>query len=296
MSGRNPNTKDIDNLSALEILRKINEEDKKVATAVEKQLDNIAGAVDIIVNSFQKGGRLFYIGSGTSGKLGVIDASECPPTFGVDDEMVQGVISGGKEAISGWLEHTEDDEELAIKDLQKKNITNKDVLVGVTASGNTPYVKSAMEYGKRIGCKTIGIICRAHGKLSEICDLTIAVDVGAEVIMGSTRMKAGTAQKMVLNMLSTTAMIRMGKTYSNLMVSVKPINKKLKERVKEIVNLATGADINTVESVLEKCNFDAKVAIVVIKSGISIEEAIKALEIANSKVSEALSNINITTI
>jgi N-acetylmuramic acid 6-phosphate etherase len=293
VSGRNPNTKDIDNLSALEILRKINEEDKKVATAVEDQLDNIAGAADIIVSCFQKGGRLFYIGSGTSGKLGVIDASECPPTFGVDDEMVQGIISGGKEAISGWLEHTEDDEELAVKDLQKQNITDKDVLVGVTASGNTPYVKRAMEYGKKLGCKTIGVICRTHGKLSEICDLTIAVDVGAEVIMGSTRMKAGTAQKMILNMLSTTAMIRMGKTYSNLMVSVKPINKKLKERVKEIVNLATGADINTVESVLEKCNFDAKVAIVVIKSGISIEEAIKALEAANGKVAEALSSINI---
>ncbi|MTK14009.1 MAG: N-acetylmuramic acid 6-phosphate etherase [Clostridiaceae bacterium] len=294
MSGRNPNTRDIDSLSALEILRKINGEDKKVAVAVEEQLDNISGAVDIIVSCFQKGGRLFYIGSGTSGKLGVIDASECPPTFGVDDEMVQGIISGGKDAISGWLEHTEDDEELAVKDIQEKNITDKDVLVGITASGNTPYVKRAMEYGKKLGCKTIGVICRTHGKLSEICDLTIAVDVGPEVIMGSTRMKAGTAQKMILNMLSTTAMIRMGKTYSNLMVSVKPINKKLKERVKEIVNLATGADINTVESVLEKCNFNAKVAIVVIKSGISIEEAIKSLEAANGKVTEALSSINIT--
>lgn len=291
MNERNLNTMDLDDLSAFEILKKINQEDRKVADAVEEQLGNIEEAVNMIVRSFEKGGRLFYIGSGTSGKLGIIDASECPPTFGVDDEMVQGIISGGKEAISGWLEHTEDDEELAVRDIQQRNISSNDILVGITASGNTPYVKSIMEYGKNFGCKTIGLICRKDGKLTEICDLTIAVDVGSEVIMGSTRMKAGTAQKMVLNMLSTTAMIKMGKTYSNLMVNVKPINKKLKNRVKEIVQLATDADLNIIDSVLESCDYDPKIAIVAIKSGMDAESANKVLNKNKGKVSEALKEL-----
>lgn len=283
----------LDNLTTFEILKKINEEDKKVADAVEEQLENIEEAVDVVVECFEKGGRLFYIGSGTSGKLGVIDASECPPTFGVDDEMVQGIISGGKEAINGWLEHTEDDKELAIKDMQQKNINSNDVLIGITASGNTPYVKSSIEYGKKLGCKTIGLICRREGKLQEICDLTIAVDVGAEIIMGSTRMKAGTAQKMVLNMISTTAMIKMGKTYLNLMVSVKPINKKLKNRVKEIVEIATDADSEIINSVLENCNYDPKVAIVVIKSGVNIECAKDTLVKNRGRVSESLKQLKL---
>lgn len=293
MSERNPNTINLDNLSTFEVLRIINEEDKKVAYAVEEQLENIEKAVDLIVRSFEKGGRLFYIGSGTSGKLGIIDASECPPTFGVDDEMVQGIISGGKEAISGWLEHTEDDEELAVRDIKERNININDVLVGITASGNTPYVRSIMEYGKKLGCNTIGLICRKDGKLTELCDLTIAVDVGPEVIMGSSRMKAGTAQKMVLNMMSTTSMIKMGKTYSNLMVNVKPINKKLKNRVREIVQLATEVDLNTVESVLESCNYDPKTAIVAIKSGMAVEGAHEALNNNKGKVSEALKKIKL---
>lgn len=281
---------DLDSLSTLEIIKKINNEDKKIAYLVESQSDQISEAADIIVKAFEYGGRLIYIGSGTSGKLAVIDASECPPTFGIDDSMVQGIISGGKDALSGWLEYTEDDEELAVKDLQFIDVNKNDVLVGISASGNTPYVRKAMEYGKEIGCKTIGIMCTNDGKLRDICHLTISVDVGEEIIMGSTRMKAGTAQKMILNMLSTTAMIKSGKTYLNLMVNVKPINKKLKNRMKEIVRLATDANINTVDEILNKCDYDPKIAIVTIKTGLSIEEAKLKLEKYHGKITKVLEN------
>ena len=290
MSERNANTLNLDELLITEIVRKINDEDKKIAFVIEKEIENISKAVNCIVEQFELGGRLFYIGSGTSGKLGVIDASECPPTFGVEDDMVQGILSGGNEAFSGALEHTEDDSELAIKNLQKKRITSKDVIVGITASGNTPYVISAMRYANQVGSKTIGLICSEKGKLKDICDVTIALDVGPEVIMGSTRMKAGTAQKMVLNMLSTTAMIKMGKTYSNLMVNVKPINIKLQNRVKEIVRLATGVDENKVAEKLATCKFDPKVAIVSLNKGCNTQQAKVALEKSKGNVFKALSN------
>lgn len=273
VEGRNENTLDIDKLSTLEIIEKINDEDKKVAFAVEKEKHNIARAVDLIVESFNKGGRLFYVGSGTSGKLGILDASECPPTFGVDDSMVQGIISGGEKAISGWLEHTEDDEQLAVEDMKKREVNCKDVVVGITASGNTPYVIKAIEYAKEIGAKTVGLMCNSKGKLKEICDITICVEAGPEVIMGSTRMKAGTAQKMVLNMLSTASMIKIGKVYSNLMINVRPINKKLRKRVEEIVYLATGAEEKLIKGILEKCDYDAKLAIIMIKKNVNLIEA-----------------------
>ncbi len=278
----------LDKLSTYEILKKVNDEDRKVAEAIEKQLCNIEKAVDLIVESFEDGGRLFYIGSGTSGKLGVMDASECPPTFGVSDTMVHGIISGGAEALSGWLEHTEDDPELAIKDLKMVNISKKDVLVGVTASGNTPYVLRAMEYGKTAGCKTIALMCSAKGKIKDICGITIAIEVGPEVILGSTRMKAGTAQKMVLNMLSTVAMIKMGKTYANLMVNVRPINKKLQARVREIVKIATDANDAIVNETLEICEYDPKVCIVKIKSDVTVEKAKQALDKSSGNVAKAL--------
>ncbi|KPU27379.1 N-acetylmuramic acid-6-phosphate etherase [Caloranaerobacter sp. TR13] len=273
VEGRNINTLNIDKLSTLEIIEKINNEDKKVAYAVEKEKNNIAKAVDLIVESFNKGGRLFYVGSGTSGKLGVLDASECPPTFGVDDSMVQGIISGGEKAISGWLEHTEDDEKLAIEDMRKRKVNSKDIVVGISASGNTPYVIKAIEYAKEIGAKTVGLICNSKGKLKDKCDITICVEVGPEVIMGSTRMKAGTAQKMVLNMLSTASMIKIGKVYSNLMINVRPINKKLRKRVEEIVYLATGAEEKLIKDVLEECDYDAKLAIIMIKKNVNLIEA-----------------------
>jgi N-acetylmuramic acid 6-phosphate etherase len=289
MSERNTNTLNLDELSIIEVVRKINDEDKKVAFAIEKEIENISTAVGYIVEGIESGGRLFYIGSGTSGKLGVIDASECPPTFGVEDDRVQAILSGGKEAFSGALEHTEDDEGLAVKDLQEKRITSKDVIVGITASGNTPYVRRAMEYAKEVGAKTIGLICRSKGKLKNICDITIAIEVGPEVIMGSTRMKAGTAQKMVLNMLSTASMIKTGKTYSNLMVNVKPINIKLQNRVKEIVCLATGVHENKATEILASCSYDPKIAIVALKKGCSIQEAREALEKSKGNVFKALS-------
>ncbi|WP_069651052.1 N-acetylmuramic acid 6-phosphate etherase [Caloranaerobacter ferrireducens] len=278
VEGRNINTLNIDKLSTLEIIEKINNEDKKVAYAVEKEKSNIAKAVDLIVESFNKGGRLFYVGSGTSGKLGVLDASECPPTFGVDDSMVQGIISGGEKALSGWLEHTEDDEKLAIEDMRKRKVNFKDIVVGISASGNTSYVIKAIEYAKEIGAKTVGLMCNSKGKLKEICDITICVEVGPEVIMGSTRMKAGTAQKMVLNMLSTASMIKIGKVYSNLMINVRPINKKLRKRVEEIVYLATGAEEKLIKDILEKCDYDAKLAIIMIKKNVNLIEAKNILD------------------
>jgi len=282
----------LDTLSTFEIIKKVNDADKTIAIAIEKELCNIEEAVELIVKSFDAGGRLFYIGSGTSGKLGVMDASECPPTFGVSDSMVQGIISGGVEALSGWLEHTEDEPELAIKDLKGVNINIKDILVGITASGDTPYVVRAMEYAKELGCKTIALMCNPKGKLKDICDVTIAVEVGPEVILGSTRMKAGTAQKMVLNMLSTVPMIKLGKTYCNLMVNVRPINKKLQQRVREIVKLATDKDDALVNEILEICEYDPKVCIIKIKKDVSVEKAKEALEKSNGNVAKALDILN----
>lgn len=278
----------LDELNTIEVVKRINDGDKKIAYAVEKQLDNISSAVDLIVEAIEKEGRLIYIGSGTSGKLGVIDASECPPTFGTDDSLVVGILSGGADALSGWLEHTEDDTELPIIDLKSINIRQNDILVGITASGNTPYAISALKYGKSLGCKAIGISCSDTGKISEICDVSIQVIVGSEIILGSTRMKAGTAQKMVLNMISTTVMIKLGKTYSNLMVNVKPINIKLQNRVKEIVQTATNADEHIVNKVVESCNYDAKTSIVVIETGSTIVDAVKLLEKGKGNVWKTL--------
>jgi N-acetylmuramic acid 6-phosphate etherase len=278
----------LDELNTFEVLKRINDGDKQIACAVEKQLNNISKAVDLVVGSIENDGRLIYIGSGTSGKLGVIDASECPPTFGTDDSLVVGIVSGGTDALSGWLEYTEDDTELAIIDLKEINLRKNDILVGITASGNTPYALSALNYGKSLGCKAIGISCSDTGVINEICDVSIQVIVGPEIILGSTRMKAGTAQKMVLNMISTTVMIKLGKTYSNLMVNVKPINIKLQNRVREIVKEATKADECIVNEVVQKCNYDAKTAIIAIETGSSIIEAIQLLEKSNGNVWKTL--------
>lgn len=282
---RNMLTINIDKAESIEIVEMMNKEDKKIAIAVEKEKINIAKAIDLIVNSFNNGGRLFYIGSGSSGKLAVIDASECPPTFGVDNEMVQGIISGGEKAIAGWLEETEDNENLAVEDLKKRNIQEKDILVGVSASGNTPYVLAGVKYAKERGLKTIGISCRKENKLDKISDRSVVVDVGPEVIMGSTRLKAGTAQKMILNMLSTGSMIKIGKVYSNLMIDVKPINKKLQKRVIDIVSLATETKIEIVKITLEKCDYNPKLAIIMIKENVDLKTAIRILKQNKNKIS-----------
>jgi len=281
----------LDGLTTIELVNIINAEDKKIASEVEKQAVIISNAVDLVVEALETGGRLVYIGSGTSGKLGVIDASECPPTFGVEDSLVQGIISGGKEALTGWLEHTEDDAELAIRDLLHIKIDNKDILVGISASGNTIYALSALKFAKENGCKTIGICCAKNSEMKKVCDVTIEINVGTEVIQGSTRMKAGTAQKMVLNMLSTISMIKMGKTYKDLMVSVKPINRKLKNRVKDIVKQATSAEELIVDEVVEKCDYNAKLAIIVINTNSTIEAAKINLEKNCGNVWKTLQNI-----
>jgi N-acetylmuramic acid 6-phosphate etherase len=260
----NQDTIRIDEVSTVEMVRMFNAEDEKVAGAVGKCSQVIGEAVDMIVQAMQNRGRLFYIGSGTGGKIGVLDATECPPTFGIDDNTVIGLISGGAEALAGWREDTEDDEELAVQDLQQRDFCENDVLVAISASGNTPYVLSAVRYAKKLGSRTIGICCSLEGNLEKFAELCIVVDVGAEVIMGSTRLKAGTAQKMVLNMLSSCSMIKMGKTYHNLMVDVRPINTKLRKRVIDIITLATGKGEEIAIQALEASKGNAKAAILML--------------------------------
>ena len=258
---RNAASANIDKVSTLEMLKIINDEDKKVAAAVEKTLPQIALAVDLIAKKISSGGRLFYIGAGTSGRLGVLDASECPPTFGVNSEMVQGIIAGGNYALTNAVEGAEDDKNLAIENLREKNFNAADILVGIAASGRTPYVISAVEYAKKIGAATLGVSCVENSALAEIVDIAITPVTGAEVITGSTRMKAGTATKMVLNMLTTGAMIRLGKVYGNLMVDVHATNEKLRDRAKRIVIAATGCDEVTAVDALNKFDGRAKLAI-----------------------------------
>ena len=258
---RNAASANIDKVSTLEMVEIINDEDKKVAMAVEKVLPQIANAVDLIADKISKGGRLFYIGAGTSGRLGVLDASECPPTFGVSNELVQGIIAGGSYALTNAVEGAEDDTNLAIENLREKNFTASDILVGIAASGRTPYVLSAIEYAKKIGASTVGVSCVENSALAKIVDIEITPVTGAEVITGSTRMKAGTATKIVLNMLTTGAMIRLGKVYGNLMVDVHATNEKLRDRAKRIVIAATNCDEVTAVDALKKFNGSAKSAI-----------------------------------
>ena len=265
---RNAASANIDKVSTLEMLKIINDEDKKVAAAVEKVLPQIARAVDLIAEKISKGGRLFYIGAGTSGRLGVLDASECPPTFGVSNELVQGIIAGGNYALTNAVEGAEDDKNLAVENLREKNFSAADVLVGIAASGRTPYVISAVEYAKKIGAANIGVSCVENSALAKIVDIEITPVTGAEVVTGSTRMKAGTATKMVLNMLTTGAMIRLGKVYGNLMVDVRATNEKLRDRAKRIVIAATGCDEITAVETLNKFDGRAKSAIDFLKSKI----------------------------
>jgi N-acetylmuramic acid 6-phosphate etherase len=284
----NQDTLMIDEVTTLEMIRIFNQEDQKVAPAVEKCSQSIGLAVDMIVEKMQCGGRLFYIGSGTGGKLGVVDATECPPTFGTDDNTVVWVISGGQEAVTGWREDTEDDEGLAVQDLTARNFGASDVLVGISASGNTPYVLSAVRYARKLGSKTIGLCCQQDAKLAQMADLCITIDVGPEVIMGSTRLKAGTAQKMVLNMLSSCSMIKMGKTYKNLMVDVKPINSKLKRRVVDIITLATGKEDVAAQQALSDAKGNTKAAILMLTLDVNVTVACALLKKHNGYLRKAV--------
>lgn len=289
---RNQNTLDIDKVSTLEMVKKINAEDKKVAEAVEVELPKIAEAIDGIVKGIHKGGRLIYIGAGTSGRLGILDASECPPTYGVSEELVQGIIAGGQEAIFRAKEGAEDSRELAVEDLKAKNLNENDTVVGLAASGRTPYVIGGLEYANEVGALTVAVTCNAGSEVSKAAKISIAPVVGAEVVTGSTRLKSGTAQKLVLNMLSTGVMIKLGKVYGNLMVDVRATNAKLVERAKKIVCEATGVDREEAEQFLIETNFDVKLSIFMILSKLNKDEAKNILDNNNGYIAEALKSIN----
>lgn len=268
---RNDNTKDIDLLPTIDIVHKMNEEDKIVARAVEYEAEKIAKAIDIISKQFLLGGHLIYFGAGTSGRLGILDASECPPTFSVEPDMVQGVIAGGYDAMRFAVEGAEDNYEAGYEDA--KILTDKDVAVVISASGNPKYLLGVLAYAEEVGCKTIGITCNSEGKIVDEVGTLICVEVGPEVIAGSSRLKAGTAQKMILNMLSTGSMIKIGKTYENFMIDLKATNEKLKDRAIRIVSEIAGVNISTAFQTLRNCNWKIKPAIVSIVKNISIEEA-----------------------
>ena len=285
---RNPNSMHVDSLSALEIVRLMNEEDKQVPVAIEKCLPQIAQAVECIVAAFQQGGRLVYIGAGTSGRLGVLDASECPPTFGVSPEMVKGIIAGGERALRHPIEGAEDSKAQAVVDLQTIQFSSKDVLVGIAASGRTPYVIGALEYAKSLGSVTVSIASNPNSAMANIVDIAIDTVVGPEVLTGSSRLKSGTAQKLVLNMLTTTSMILMGKCYQNLMVDVQASNEKLKARAIRIVMQATDCDKILAEETLKQADQNAKLAIMIILSGLDRAQAEALLEKHHGKLQLAL--------
>lgn len=293
---RNPATMNIDALSIPEILTIINNEDKKVAFAVEKEIPYIAKAVELVVKAFVSGGRLIYVGAGTSGRVGIVDASECPPTFGVPVDMVQGLIAGGEGAMFRAIEGAEDDPEYGIRDIDAKKVGKNDVVCGVAASLRTPYVIGAVKRAKERGAKTLYITTnpRTNLELAEYKDLTDVVDVaicaevGPEVIMGSTRMKSGTAQKLILNMITTTAMVRLGKVYENMMIDLQMTNKKLVERAKRVVMTVTGVTYEEAEKYLSEANGHVKTAIVMIKAKVNYEEATTRLKKANGFVRAAI--------
>ena len=285
---RNPNSMHVDSLSALEIVQLMNEEDKQVPLAIEKCLPQIAQAVERIVTAFQQGGRLVYIGAGTSGRLGVLDASECPPTFGVSPEMVKGIIAGGERALRHPIEGAEDSKAQALVDLQTIQFSSKDVLVGIAASGRTPYVIGALEYAKSLGSVTVSIASNPNSAMANIVDIAIDTVVGPEVLTGSSRLKSGTAQKLVLNMLTTASMILMGKCYQNLMVDVQASNEKLKARAIRIVMQATDCDKALAEETLKLADQNAKLAIMMILSGLDRAQAEALLEKHQGKLQLAL--------
>ncbi|HSP86679.1 MAG TPA: N-acetylmuramic acid 6-phosphate etherase [Ignavibacteriaceae bacterium] len=286
---RNPKSLDIDSRSTLEILKIINDEDKTVAFAVEKEIKYIEQAVELVVESIKNGGRLLYFGAGTSGRIGVIDASECPPTFGTPFGLIEGFIAGGKEAMFRAQEGAEDFEENGAKDIIAAKVTNKDVVCGIAASRRTPYVVGAIKKAKQVGAKTIFVTTnpRKDFNIKEV-DIAICPYVGPEVIMGSTRMKSGTAQKLVLNMLTTAAMIRLGKVYENMMIDLQMTNKKLVERSKKIVMTITNISYEEAEDYLKKADGHVKTTLVMILANVDVDEARKRLAQADGFVRKAI--------
>ncbi len=293
---RNPASMNIDALSIEEVLRIINTEDKRVAMAVEGELPYIGKAVELVVRAFKNGGRLLYAGAGTSGRLGVLDAVECPPTYGVPFEMVQGMIAGGEVAMFRAQEGAEDKEENGARDVDERRVNAKDVVCGIAASLRTPYVIGAVKRAKTIGAKTLYVTTNPRSRMyspefaevAKALDIAICPDVGPEVIMGSTRMKSGTAQKLVLNMITTTAMVRLGKVYENMMIDLQMTNLKLKERAKRVVMTITGVSYEEANEYLEKADGHVKTALVMIRAGVGKDEARKRLEKADGFVRAAI--------
>lgn len=273
---RNENTKDIDILSTVEMVKRMNDEDKVVALAVEYETENIASAIDLIAKQFLKGGKLYYFGAGTSGRLGILDASECPPTFSVAPDLVTGIIAGGDKAIMHSVEGAEDNFDLGYEDASV--LKSDDVAVVISASGNPKYLLGVLKKAEEIGCKTIGVTCNSKGKIAEEAGLVICAEVGPEVIAGSSRLKAGTAQKMILNMLTTGAMIKIGKTYENFMIDLKAVNEKLKDRAIRIVAQIADVPHSEALSALLKCDWEIKTAIVTLEMKLDIEEAREELK------------------
>ena len=274
----NPNTLNLHEMSALEIVQTMNAEDVTISQAVQRALPEIASAVDLIMERLEKGGRLFYVGAGTSGRLGILDASECPPTFGTLPETVQGIIAGGETVMADMEEGAEDDRIAGKAAIQNKKVDRRDAVVGISASGTTPFVLAALETAREQGTGTIGLACNEHSPLLENVDVAIGVPVGPEVLAGSTRLKAGTAQKMVLNMLSTATMVRLGKVYKNRMVDMQATNKKLVSRAEEMVAELGEVSHQTASDLLNQSGNRVKIAIVMARFGVSSDEAVKRLQ------------------
>jgi N-acetylmuramic acid 6-phosphate etherase len=285
---RNGSSKNLDRMSALEIVRLMNREDRKVAVAVSRELPAIARAVDAIVSAIRNGGRLIYVGAGSSGRMAVLDAAECPPTFGTSPKLVQALIAGGRPAVTGAVEGAEDSLANSGRDLRKTKLTRRDVVVGITASGTTPYVLAALKYARRRGAMTVAITVNPHTPIARLAKILIATEVGPEVLTGSTRLKAGTSQKMVLNMLSTAAMARLGHVYENLMIDVKPSNQKVSERILRILAEASGKSLSASEHALRQSGHNLRTALVMLKLGAHVRDAKMKLADAKGDLRAAL--------
>lgn len=286
--GINDKTLSIDECSTEEMVRLMNEQDSKVPAAVAAEIPQIVRAVDTLHHVLKNGGRMFYVGAGSSGRLGVLDASECPPTFGVDPLLVQGHIAGGDGALRTAVEGYEDNAEEGVALIERCGVTDKDAVIGISASGSATFVIAALKKAGEIGAATIGVVNNKNSKVEHVCDVCIAPVVGPEVIMGSTRLKAGTAQKMVLNMLTTCTMVKLGKTYNNLMVDLKASNIKLRDRSVRIIKTATGVDDKTALSYLESASMNCKLAIMMIKTGLDAQAAAHALDQAEGSLKKAI--------
>ncbi len=289
---QNPATASIDKMSTLDMLAAINDEDRRVALAVRSALPEIARAVDTVAGSLRGGGRLFYVGAGTSGRLGILDAVECVPTFGTSPEQAQGLLAGGQEAFFRAVEGAEDSEEMGRDDLRQRGFCRDDVVCGIAASGRTPYVIGALRYAKSLGAPSIALCCNEEAPMLALADIGIAVDVGPEVIAGSTRMKAGTAQKLILNMLSTATMISLGKVYRNLMVDLRVTNQKLAERALRLVMQLAESDEAQAAALLSETDNDVKTAVVMARLGISLTEARERLQRADGYLYRVIDDLD----